>query len=220
MFDLRIIGDACADALRLRAAALDEEQSPYGTDALAELELHPFLLEGCRRAGFIALPEQRYPSHAARSRRSEGDRCDIVLLEPPATHLLDPLMADTLFAQRGAAPEDALWIEVKVVPQFALVSGVACANAGYSGLLLQSAAADIRKLSSDERIRHGAILLVMFGASQDVLRHDITAWACACLDKDLQIGVPVVSAFGITERIGNRYCATALIRVIKNAPES
>lgn len=213
MFDLRTICDSCAETLRERSLALDAEQSPYGIDALAELGLHPILHGGCRRAGFVVLPEQRYPTHAARPRRSEGDRCDIVLLEPPAEHLADPLMAGTLFEGRGAAPEDALWIEIKVVPQFALVGGVACPNGAYSSLLLQSATADVRKLASDQRIRHAAIMLVLFTATEAVARHDVTAWACACLDKGLAIGAPIVSAFPVADRLGNRTGAIVLTPV-------
>ena len=213
MFDLRAICDSCADALPERAVALDAEQSPYGIDALAELGLHPLLHEGCRRAGYAVLSEQRFPSHASRARRSEGDRCDIALLEPPAAHLIDPLMEGTLFGAHGAQPEEALWIEIKVVPQFALVAGVACANQGYSSLLLQSAAADVRKLASDPRIRHAAILLVLFTASEAVARHDVNAWACACLDKGLEIGAPIVATFGIADRIGNKVCAVAMTGV-------
>ncbi len=213
VFELRVICDSCAEALRERARALDEEQSPYGLDSLSELDFHPILREGCRRAGYTVLPEQRYPTHATKSRRSEGDRCDIVLVEPPATHLVDPLMAGTLFGARGVPPEEALWIEVKVVPQFALVGGVACANQGYSSLLLQSASADVRKLAGDPAIRCAAVLLVMFGASEDILRHDVDAWACACLDKGLAIGAPVASAFGVADRLGNRACAAVFTPV-------
>lgn len=213
VFDLRAICDSCAEALRERADALDEEQSPYGLDSLSELGFHPILHEGCRRAGFNVLPEQRYPTHATKSRRSEGDRCDIVLLESPATHLVDPLMAGTLFGARGARPDDALWIEVKIVPQFALVSGVACANQAYSSLLLQAASADVRKLAGDERIRHGAVMLVLLATSEDIIRHDVNAWACACLDAGLEIAAPIVRAFEIAERIGNKACAVAAVPI-------
>lgn len=213
MFNLPAICDSCAEALRERAGALDEEQSPYGLDSLSELEFHPILHEGCRRAGYNVLPEQRYPTHATKSRRSEGDRCDIVLVEAPATHLVDPLMAGTLFGARGAAPEEALWVEVKVVPQFALVSGVACANQAYSSLLLQSASADVRKLAGDPAIRHAAVALVVFAASETIARHDINAWACACLDKGVAIGAPIVAGFAIADRIGNLACTVALTLV-------
>lgn len=219
MFDLRAICDSCAEALRERADALDAEQSPYGLDSLSELGFHPILHEGCRRAGFNVLPEQRYPTHATKSRRSEGDRCDIVLLESPATHLVDPLMAGTLFGARGARPEDAMWIEVKIVPQFALVSGVACANQAYSSLLLQSAGADVRKLAADPAIRRAAVALVVFAASEAIARHDINAWACACLDKGLEIGAPIVAGFAIADRIGNASCSMA-VTVVRHATES
>lgn len=213
MWDLRAVCDAAINALRRHALALDEEQSPYGLDALDEVDLHPILATGFLDAGWGALREQRYPAVAARPRRSEGDRCDLVLTHEPGQHLLDPLLAGTLFAARGVSPDEALWIEVKTAHQFALAGAEAGPNAAYASSLLTAATADLRKLAREPGICHGAALLVLFALNEDVARHDLNTWAHACLDKALPIRAPIVDAFPITDRIGNTCCAVALTGV-------
>lgn len=213
MWDLRAVGDAATNALRLHAQALDEEQSPYGLDALDEVALHALLAAGFTDAGWGALREQRYPSVAGRPRRSEGDRCDIVLTHAPGEHLIDPLMAGTLFAGRGASPEDALWLEIKAAHQFALAGAEAGPNAGYASSLLTNATADVRKLAREPGIRHGATLLVHFALNEEVARHDLALWAHKCLDVGLPIRAPVIDGFPVTDRIGNAFCSVVLTGV-------
>jgi hypothetical protein len=214
VFDLSLILDACAEVLHARARELDLEQALLGIDALAELELHPLLRAALAAAGFRVLAEQRYPTVSARPRRSEGERCDIVLLHPPARHVLDPLLAGTLFAADGAEPEDALWLEVKAVGQFDVAAGVGRPNPAYSSALLHDVTADARKLSADPRIAHAAILLILLSDSEATAAHDLDAWKRrAIIDRALPVSAPLTRAFDITDRIGNRRCTTALIEV-------
>ncbi|MEC9374611.1 MAG: hypothetical protein VYC34_12240, partial [Planctomycetota bacterium] len=209
-WDLAGIVDAAAEALRAEAARLDDEQSPFGIDALDELRVHPLLRNAFAAAGYTALSEQRFPGHRGRARRSEGDRCDLVLLDPGHESLEDPLADPALFQPPGAAPESACWIEVKLVSQFKVIDGEARPNRGYTSQLLQAATADIRKLMNDERIRAGGLLLVMFTQSDEAAEHDLDVWVNRCITKGLSIPTPVRRGFAVTDRIGNCWCETAL----------
>lgn len=208
----RDITQACADALRRRAHASDEEQSPYGLDSLKELEIQSTLRDGLTAAGFGVHAEVRLPRRATLPKRSEGERCDIVLTDRPGVPLIDPLDAGTLFATSGVPMAEAFWIEVKCVHQFALVDGVARPSNAYSAQLLTAAVGDLRKLAV-QGLPFASILLVMFGADEPTLTHDLTMWAHRCLDLGLPISAPVNEGFAITDRIGNTRCEVALTRV-------
>lgn len=213
MWDLRVICDACANGIRREEDRRAREQAPYGVDALDELQLHAALRAGLAAEGFNVLAEQRYPHHRSKSRRSEGDRCDIVLAPPGAEHLLDPLDVDTLFGHRGADPADALWLEVKIARQFALTDGVAGLGTQYSSQLLTSAIADVRKLANDPSIEFAALALLLFAGAIDIATHDLSAWVNRCLDKSLPVASPWTSTVSITDRIGNTCCLVACIPV-------
>lgn len=212
MWDLGLILSACAGALRGAARSLDEEQAALGIDALDELEIHPILRRGLTEAGFGVISEQRYPQAGSRPRRSEGDRCDIVLTERPGDHLIDPLASHTLFGERGVEPEAALWLEVKVVGQFSITDGMARANPGYTSGLLSALTADVRKLAADDRIAHGAALLVLFNSDERIAEHDLGQWTRAVIERGLPISSPLCERFSITDRIGNGIATVALVQ--------
>jgi len=158
-WDLDRLADAAAGALRAEARRLDAEQSSRGLDALDELRIHPILHAAFAGAGYGVHPEQRYPVDRSRSRRSSGDRCDIVLTPDPDASLADPVSPTPLF-EGGATPtEAALWIEVKVAGQFAVIDAEARPNRGYAQRLLTGGVADVRRLAKAEGIRHAAMLL-------------------------------------------------------------
>lgn len=208
----RDILNACAEGLRAAALACDDEQSPYGIDALSELALQAAVRAGLLGAGYGVHAEVRLPVRASLPRRSEGERCDIVLTERPGEPLIDPLDHDTLFADRGVPMDDAYWIEVKPAHQFALVDGVAQASRAYSSQLLTAAVRDVNKLAT-QGLSFAALLLVVFTVDEETARHDIDAWAHRCLDVELPIGSPMRESFAISDRIGNRVCTVALTRV-------
>ncbi len=212
MWRERDILSACAEGLRAAAQACDDEQSPYGIDALAELAVQGALRGGLLAAGYGVHAEVRLPNRASLPRRSEGERCDIVLTERPGEPLADPLDAGTLFSGSGVPMDDAFWIEVKAAHQFALVDGVAQASRAYSSQLLTAAVRDVNKLAT-QRLAFAAVLLVAFTADEETARHDIAAWAHRCLDVELPIGSPMRESFPITDRIGNQVCTVALTRV-------
>ena len=231
MWDLELVCGLASAGLERRARELDEEEALRGIDALGEVELHALLREGLAaelacggRLGVLA--EERYPGDRARSRRSEGERCDIVLLPAAsgkgddARHLIDPLQAGTLFEGRGIRPEQALWIEVKVAGQFAMIDGVGRANPGYSGVLLREVPRDARKLAADPVIRAageggtdgGAVMVVMFNADDATAVHDLDAWRARCVEKRVPLdpAPPTRRRLTITDRIGNGVCTTVM----------
>jgi len=211
-WDCALLCDIAAEALARENARRDEAQDIAGLDALPELALHPILREGFAGAGFGAHAEVHYPGRVGR-RRSEGDRCDIVLTPNGADALMDPAEAGTLFETTGVPPHEAFWIEVKCARQHGLIAGVGRPNPGYAGLLGGPVTTDVRRLASEPAIAQAATLLTLFVESDTVGEHDLGAWAHRCLDRNLPIGAPVVRRVPIADRIGNSVCLIALTPV-------
>ncbi|MEM9882826.1 MAG: hypothetical protein AAF800_07910 [Planctomycetota bacterium] len=203
------LADAVAAGLRRRAAEDDAAQSVYGFDGLDELGLHPLIHATLRNAGYGVWPEQRYPGAWAKKKRSEGRRCDLVLT-PGGLPLRDPDVRDTLFGGTPATDaEAAYWLEVKTVAQFEAEGPFR----RYSAELLQPVTKDVKKVWSDGVIRHGGLLLVLFTADEATASHDLVAWHGRCVEKGYPVGPPVVRGFGITDRVGNAWCAVGLYGV-------
>ncbi|MBX3386803.1 MAG: hypothetical protein KF768_09545 [Phycisphaeraceae bacterium] len=167
----------------------------------------------------------------------ERTRCDIVILPDGFDHVADPVAgrrtarnlrneaSGSLFeqsAERDAAaavrdhppgacsPEDAFWLEVKAVGQYAYVRGVPGPNRTYASQLTRGVVGDLVKLRSDATLLHTASLLVLFCESLPIAEHDIGLLAHRCLDRDLPVWTPEVRSFPIVDRIGNGVCALAL----------
>lgn len=217
VWDHAHIVELAAAGLEAEAQRLAAEQAVRGIDALNEVLLHPLLRAGIATGPYRVLAEERYPPSRARKRRSEGERCDIVIIDtresPGADHLLDPLAAGTLFGSRGAAPEQAMWVEVKVVHQWMLFDGGIRANPAYSSLLLREASSDVRKLSKDPAIATAAVLIVMFNDAAATSDHDLGEWHKRCLLMGLPLSRPFLRRFAITDRLGNGCCTVALAPV-------
>ncbi|MEL7087724.1 MAG: hypothetical protein AAGL98_04675, partial [Planctomycetota bacterium] len=195
--------------LRRRAAEDDADQAVYGFDALDELGLHPLVRDALTTRGYGAWPEQRYPGHWHKKKKSHGLRCDLVLT-PDGLPLRDPAIKDTLFDAQPAVDADrAYWLEIKTVAQFE--TGGAFRR--YSAELLQPVTKDVQKIWSDGVIRHGGLLLVLFTQTQEIAEHDLAAWHTRCLDKGFPVGPPAVRGFAITDRVGNGWCAVAVFGV-------
>ncbi len=203
------IADAVEAGLQRCAKQADLEQAVYGIDALDELGLHPLIECALTDRGFGVWREQRYPDDRLKPKRSEGQRCDIVLT-PQNLPLRDPLIKGTLFDDAPAAdPDEAYWLEVKSVAQFE-TSGP---FPRYSAELLSPVVKDIKKVWSDGVIRHGGLLLILFTASQEIAEHDLAAWHTRCLDKGYPVGPPAVRGFPLNDRIGNTWCSLALFGI-------
>lgn len=174
--------------------------------------------------------------------RRDRLRCDLVLTPVPGRPVSDPLATHaalrqhrrdttgTLFeahavrteddvaagASPGVPPEDAYWLEVKVIAQTCYTRGVPGPNRSYSGDL-RRAARDLVKLNDDPGISRGGLLLVLFGESEQVTHHDLAVLTHLCLDRDLPIGLPIFASGPIRDRIGNRTVTVGLIDLRKPA---
>ncbi|MHC4217406.1 MAG: hypothetical protein ACYSU7_03015 [Planctomycetota bacterium] len=203
------IADAAEAALRAEADRHDREQSVRGPDALDELSLHPVLAEGLRRAGYGVFGEQHYPTVGLRRRDTEGERCDLVLT-PGDRELHDPGREPTLFDPPDAvAPDEAFWLEVKVVCQFTPEGP----NHRYTSQLLSTVGEDVRKLGRNPGLLHTGLLIVLFAEDQPTVGHDLAAWLDRCLQRGLAVGAPSIRTFEITDRLGNGVCAAAVYPV-------
>ena len=203
------IADAVARGLTTRAAEDDAEQAVYGFDALDELGLHPILQDALRAGGWGVWPEQRYPGHWHKAKRSEGLRCDVVLT-PGGLPLRDQAVRGTLFDDGSAVdPQAAYWLEIKTVAQHE-TSGP---FKRYSAELLAPVAKDVKKIWSDGVIQHGGLLLVLFTEDQITAEHDLATWHERCLRKGFPVGPPAVRGLPLTDRIGNRWCTAAVFGV-------
>ncbi|MFN3168724.1 MAG: hypothetical protein ACE37H_16830 [Phycisphaeraceae bacterium] len=203
------IADAVSHGLARRAAQDDAEQAVYGFDALDELGLHPILRDALAAAGWGVWPEQRYPGHWHKQKKSHGLRCDLVLT-PDAKPMRDASVRGTLFDDGSAVdPEAAYWLEVKTVAQHE-TSGP---FARYAAELLAPVANDVKKIWSDSVIQHGGLLIVLFTEDQQTAEHDLATWHERCLRKGFPVGPPAVRGLPIADRIGNRWCTAAVFGV-------
>lgn len=167
----------------------------------------------------------------------DRERCDIVLTHRPGQSLRDSLAAakthkrerdaaaGTLFAalvppaeeaaisaaRDATDPEDAYWLELKVVAQFSVESGVPGPNRAYASQLSRFAATDIGKLSSDRTIVHGGLALVLFTADEGSALHDAGVLVDRLIGRGLRVGSPTHRSTPIQDRIGNAVCTLVLI---------
>lgn len=203
------IADAVAKGLALQAQCDDQEQAVYGFDALDELGLHPIIRQALQSAGWGAWPEQRYPGHWHKVKRSEGLRCDLVLT-PDALPLRDESVRGTLFDDGSAVDTTtAYWLEIKTVAQHQTDGPFK----RYSAELLSPVAKDVQKIWSDGVIQHGGLLIVLFTEDQSTAEHDLAVWHERCLKKGFPVGPPAVRGLPIRDRIGNAWCTAAVFGV-------
>jgi hypothetical protein len=205
-WDIVHMVEAVANALRRRSEMDDLEQAVYGVDVLDELQLHPLIQQALRNAGYGVWPEQRYPSDRTARRKSIGKRCDLVL-SPDERPLAEPESESTLFADANAvALEAAFWLEIKTVSQYTVEGPFA----RYSAELLQPVSQDIKKLANDRLVFHAGLLLVLYTVDEPTAEHDLKAWLMRCEKRGYAVAPPIVRGHGITDRIGNAWCAVAL----------
>jgi len=174
------------------------------------------------------------------ARENDRQRCDLVLTPAPGLTLADPVkrekrakaerqqLVGTLFeglaVQKPPAvvpdpasipPEDAFWLEVKLVGQFCYEAGIPGPNRTYASQLVRGAAADLAKLAKDPHIHHAALLIILFTETEEVARHDLVQAMHRCLDRGVAASTPLTASFPITDRIGNRVCTLAMIRAAR-----
>lgn len=194
-------------------------------------------------SGFGVLREQAYPHEWTRKRatidalpiRRDRMRADIVLTDRPGQRLDDAVASEkqrraerkliegSLFAALAPAesppahdavqPEDALWMEIKVIAQQTLTAGVLGPNRAYSSELIRGPIADLVKLAADERIHAGAAVIVLFAQTEAVARHDLNIVIHKSLEKQLPVISPAIRCIPIADRLGNACCAVCVIGV-------
>lgn len=209
-------------------AALTHEQAVYGLDALDELALHAVVARGLEAAGFGVFREQHLPGAMnPLVRDSARERCDIVLTPSAAVRLIDPLavrreaVMAPLFAlamDEGAGgdgasvgTEDAFWLEVKTVAQYAYIDGVPQPDRSYGSRLVRGPSEDLLKLAREERIVSGGALMLLFGSEEAGVRHDLGVMVQRMIDRDVPIASPSVVVVPIMDRAGNAACGVCVV---------
>lgn len=226
MWDCVELAEAMARGVAEAEEALRREQAVLGLDAREEVALHPILADGLGRLGLHILRECPYPgAYARQPLPRDRERCDLVALPPGTTTLLDPLARlktqtasdATLFATvqdpepAGVSPEDAFWLEVKSVAQVCYVEGVPVGNTNYAAQLVRGPALDLAKLAREPMIETGGSVVLLFGASEQVVRHDLGVMMQALIDRDLPISSPCIEVTAIADRAGNACVGVCLV---------
>lgn len=177
----------------------------------------------------------------------DRQRCDIVLLPTGRKKLRDEVRvvkrakaiadmgAGSLFGALASAdaeqslsardtheaePEDAHWLEFKLVSQYCYSNGVPGPNATYSSELTRSLIKDLGKLVKDRRIRSAAAALIMFSADEKTAEHDLSVVMHKALDRDLPVASPLRKSFPVQDRIGNRVCTVMVAPTRATAHET
>ncbi|MDQ7013551.1 MAG: hypothetical protein Q9O74_06590 [Planctomycetota bacterium] len=231
LWDQDTIAEALAAGLRHAEADLAAEQAVHGLDALDELGLHPILAAGLTGADLAVFREVPYPGQPkALPKESQRLRCDLVAAPQGSTGIADKVhqgkdirrATGTLFADVAeqlaapptghAAPEDALWLEVKAIGQYSTVDGFVGPNRSYTSQF-NACRNDIRKLGKARSIEQAALVLVTFHEQPEIATHDLAAFVHNCLDRHLPVGGLVTASLPISDRIGNSVCTVGLVRV-------
>jgi len=181
------------------------EQAVYGLDVRDERALQSLLADRLK-VHYEVAREVHYPSTVGK-KLTHRQRCDMVL-----TPLGRPLRLDsappTLFdAPNLAAPEEALWLEVKVAYQFR-EGGVH--HSGYGGQWRSAVVDDLRKMEAEPRILEAGLLLIVFNESSTVLEKDLELFETVLAQKEVLAGFRQVRSVDILDRIGHRLCTVAL----------
>jgi hypothetical protein len=108
-------------------------------------------------------------------------------------------------------PEDAYWLEVKLVGQFTYSCGVPGPNPAYASELVRGVGADLRKIRDDPAIIRGGAMLVLLTAGAEVARADAAALIHKLADRGLLVRSPSVAGHPLPDRVGNRWCAVVLL---------
>jgi hypothetical protein len=195
---MRLLLEAEENELRL-------EQAVYGLDVRDERALQALLADRLA-AHYEVAREVHYPSTVGK-KLTHRQRCDMVL-----TPLGRPLRLDsappTLFdPPKLAAPEEALWLEVKVAYQFR-EGGVR--HSGYGGQWRSAVVEDLRKMEAEARILEAGLLLIVFNESAVVLEKDLELFETVLAQKEVLAGFRQVRSIGILDRIGHQLCTVAL----------
>src|SRR5690606_15918571 len=110
------------------------------------------------------------------------------------------------------AVDDAFWLEMKVIHQYA-PGCLDQPNPRYSAQFLSVTRGDLSKLAKDEAILHAGLLLVLFTADEATARADLRTWHERCVHRALPLAAPSQRFVPITNRPGHGLLPLALARV-------
>jgi hypothetical protein len=181
------------------------EQAVYGLDVRDERELQSLMAQ--RLAGYYEVArEVHYPSTVGR-KLSHRQRCDMVLTPLGRALGLDSAPPTLFDPANLAAPEEALWLEVKIAYQFR-EGGIR--HGGYGRQWRNAVVDDLRKMEAEPRILEAGLLLVVFNESAEVLEKDLELFENVLARKEVLAGFRQVRSVQILDRIGHRLCSVAL----------
>lgn len=226
MDDFGRILNSAVDAVRNAISQSEIEQAAHGADARSEQDFHNFLAAAFCASGIGTYPEQPFPGEVGfHLRESARERCDFALtmdgqpLRDPQQELLQRLEAkSTLFSSvnlgdSGADPEDAVWIEVKVIRRFVAGRHAPGPNRAY-GTEMARAVRDLHKLHKDTCIRRAALLLILFSESDDIATRDIRDTVRLAIKEGLFPKEPRFESLAIPDRIGNAFAHVILLPIM------
>lgn len=218
---------AAAASLLQEAARLDSEQAIHGLDSWDELAFHPMLAAAFAARGLGVFREFPLPGPVGRrAKRTQRERCDLVLTpdpnrgpaDPMATLVLRAAAESTLFARVSHDEDDSTtpleacyFLEVKCVGQWVYIDGVPGPNRSYASALTGAIATDLKKLASDDGVVCGGVLLVLFTDDQRIAEHDVPIALHRTLDRGILFRSPRVVGVPIANRIGNGWCTLLLV---------
>ncbi|MEM9065149.1 MAG: hypothetical protein AAGB51_06620 [Planctomycetota bacterium] len=205
--DHRSIVSASCSALEEAQRCADYEQAVRGIESLDAKAITQIVRDGLVLSGLGVLRDERYPGSGAR-----GPRCDLVIGPEPGFRLGagDPAEALGLFEPTAAcvlAPEEALWIECRVV-------GSVVDNTGAAGRrALPACVSDVQRLAEEGEVSDGGLLVIHFAAHDEVARADRDGLVSAMLDAGLPVGPIEHERFEISDRLGVTVCSVWLLPV-------
>jgi hypothetical protein len=126
----------------------------------------------------------------------------------------------TLFAQStitpiGAEPEDAVWIELKVIRRFIAGRNAPGPNQAY-GAEMSRAIRDLHKLHKDSRIHRAALLLILFTESPEIANRDVRDAVILAMKEGLFPKEPRWESLPIPDRIGNANVHIVLLPIMSS----
>ncbi|GEM_PF-655880 len=204
-YDLHTLANDLEVILKQREAELRLEQAVYGLDSLSEVDLHALLASGLAQSYEVSR-EVHYPSTSGR-KLSHRARCDLALTAKGFPLQLDSHPPDLFAPKDVARPQEALWLEIKAAWQYR-EGGVR--HAGYGAQWRNAIVADLMKMERDPLIEEGALLLVVFNESDQILAKDLDLLELVLAEKEVLAGFRQVRSVPIQDRIGHRICTVAL----------
>ncbi|MEL7237867.1 MAG: hypothetical protein AAGK78_03325 [Planctomycetota bacterium] len=209
------IADALERALTSAENDLRLEQAVYGLDAMKEVALQQLLADQLQTTGYADVKrEVHYPSDLAK-KRSGRRRCDFVLT-PPGRVLHEADAVDLFTPDNVCPPEEALWLELKLVHQFAEGGR---RHGGYGQQWREATVKDLRKIESEPRVREAALVLLAFTAGDAVIDKDLELFEDVLARKEVLAGFRQVRRIELLERNGHTRATVALWPTIQRGTD-